>query len=216
MIVENQNNAAGVQFKMLTMRSLGERREWGGVWKSAVGCGKLHALYKLKPQAQRQPHHHGTVAWVLWTWTWMGIGHGWVVCAAPPAVVFVVTSLCKKQSERMRQRESKQQQQQWELFIWHFWVLRFAWPLNCEEHKRRPIAFEHHSGRWRCEAGWNGMGWWHCCCCREVVNFSCTILMGIMSGSKTRSAKLKLCGKTLFRDWDWDCKPRARYLTVVF
>lgn len=105
MIVEKQNNAAGVQFKMLTMRSLGERREGGGVWKSAVGCGKLHALYKLKPQAQRQPHHHGTVAWILWTWTWMGIGHGWVVCAAPPAVVFVVTSLCKKQSERMRQRE---------------------------------------------------------------------------------------------------------------
>lgn len=26
MIVEKQNNAAGVQFKMLTMRSLGERR----------------------------------------------------------------------------------------------------------------------------------------------------------------------------------------------
>lgn len=107
MIVENQNNAAGVQFKMLTMRSQGERRaerrEAGGVWKSVVGCGKLHALYKLKPQAQRQPHHHGSVAWVLWTWTWIGIGHGRVVCAAPPAVVFVVTSLCKKHSERKRQ-----------------------------------------------------------------------------------------------------------------
>lgn len=28
-----------------------------------------------------------------------------MVCAAPPAVVFVVTSLCKKQSERVRRRE---------------------------------------------------------------------------------------------------------------
>lgn len=210
-------------FNLKCSRSQEERREGGGVWKSAVGCGKLHALYKLKPQAQRLPHHHGTVAWVLWTWTWMGIGHGWVVCAAPPAVVFVVTSLCKKQSERMRQREiervrrkSNNNNGNFSYDIFGFCALRFAWPLNCEEHKRRPIAFEHHSGRWRCEARWNGMGWWHCCCCREVVNFSCTILMGIMSGSKTSSAKLKLCGKTLFRDWDWDCKPRARYLTVVF
>lgn len=30
-----------------------------------------------------------------------------MVCAAPPTVVFVVTSLCKKQSERMRQREKR-------------------------------------------------------------------------------------------------------------
>lgn len=211
MIVENQNNAAGVQFKMLTMWSQGERRA-GGVWKSVVGCGKLHALYKLKPQAQRQPHHHGTVAWVLWTWTWIGIGHGWVVCAAPPAVVFVVTSLCKKHSERKRHREKERQRRNsnnnngnFSYDIFGFCALRGHSTAKSTKDARLHLSITAGGGA----ALLDGMGWLYCC---EVVNFSCTILMGIMSGSKIRSAKLKLCGKTLYRDWerDWDCKPQAR------
>lgn len=55
MIVEKQNNAAGVQFKMLTMREISLRGRDGGreerIHCRGVDCGKLHALYKLKPQA---------------------------------------------------------------------------------------------------------------------------------------------------------------------
>lgn len=34
-----------------------------------------------------------------------------MVCAAPPAVVFVVTSLCKEHSERKRHREKERERQ---------------------------------------------------------------------------------------------------------
>jgi len=49
------------------------------------------------------------------------------VVHAPPAVVFVVTYCAKKAATTTT-------------FHMTFLVLRFAWPLNCEEHKRRPIA----------------------------------------------------------------------------
>lgn len=100
----------------------------------------------------------GLRAWVLDMY--MAGNRAWLsgLCSTARCCFRCHISVQKTKWERERER-----QQQWELFIWHFWVLRFAWPLNCEEHKRRPIAFEQHSGRWRCAGmGWDGMGW-HCC-----------------------------------------------------
>lgn len=122
-----------------------------------------------------------------------------VVCAAPPAVVFVVTSLCKKQSERVRENETTTT-----MGTFHMTFLGFALCVATQLRRAQKTPDCIWAAQRAVALRWDGR--------IEEKNSSCTILMGIISKKKkkTRSTKLKLCWNKRFSVFPW--LPRASSL----